>query len=181
MFVEPIFSSKAVIICDHNARFEFRNINIVTVSGFDFVGCFKNLVVSVGHYKFENSHFCGQTVVNGTVLTIEESTATLDRVAFICTVGTNLQDGIAYYYVNSSEYFPTDRATGVLSRKSVIVNAQSWFEGNNVGLGRVIDNYDSDIMIFNTTFVNNSATNIVITIAALLVVLWLQTAFRAVQ
>ena len=27
-----------------------------------------------------------------------------------------------------------------------------------MGLGRVIDNYDSDIMIFNTTFVNNSAT-----------------------
>ena len=27
MSVEPIFLSKAVIICDHNARFEFRNIS----------------------------------------------------------------------------------------------------------------------------------------------------------
>ena len=158
MSVEPIFSSKAVIICDHNARFEFRNINIVTVSGLDFVGCFENLVVFVGHYKFENSHFYGQTVVNGTVLTIDESTATLDRLAFISTVGTNLQDGVAYYFVNSSEYCPTDRTTGVLSRRSVVVITQSWFEGNSVGLGRVIDNYDSDIMIFNTTFVSNSAT-----------------------
>ena len=157
MFVEPIFSSKAVIICDHNARFEFRNINIVTVSGLDFVGCFENLVVSVGHLKLKNSHFHGQAVVNGTVLIIDESTATLDRVAFISTVGTYLQDG-AYDYVNSSEYCPTERATGVLSRRSVIVIAQSWFEGNSVGLGRVIDNYDSNIMIFNTTFVNNNAT-----------------------
>ena len=63
--------------------------------------------------------------------------------------------------MNTSEYCPTafsNTATGVLSRRSVIVVTQSWFEGNNVGLGRVIDNYDSDIMIFNTTFVNNSAT-----------------------
>ena len=57
MFVESIFSSKAVIICDHNARFKFRNIDIVTVSGFDFVGCFENFVVSVGHFQIENSNF----------------------------------------------------------------------------------------------------------------------------
>ena len=151
------------------------------MSGFDFVGCFENLVVSVGHFKLENSHFHGQTVVNGTVLIIDESTATLDRVGFISTVGTNLQDG-AYYYVNSSEYCPIDRATGVLSRRNVVVITQSWFEGNNVGLGRVIDNYDSDIMIFNTTFVNNIVLqHTAITIAALQVALWLQTAFRAVQ
>ena len=80
MFVESIFSSKAVIICDHNARFEFRNIDIVTVSGLDFVGCFENLVVSVGHFQIENSNF---VVRHGTIFTIGESTATLDRIAFI--------------------------------------------------------------------------------------------------
>ena len=158
MSVMPIFSSKVVIICDHNARFEFRNISIVTVSGLDFVGCFENYVLSIGHFQIEKSKFHRKAVANGTVLTIDESISTLDRVVFITTVGTNLQDGAAY--VNSSEGCPTaltDRAIGVLSRRSVIVVTQSWFEGNNVGLGRVIDNYDSDIMIFNTTFVNNSA------------------------
>ena len=128
--MEPIFSSKVVIISDHNARFEFRN---VTANGFEFAGCFENLVVSVGHFQLENSHFHGQAIVNGTVLIIDNSTATLDRVAFISTVETNLQDGVVY----SSEYCPTalpDRATGVLSRKSIIFITQTWFERNNMGL-----------------------------------------------
>ena len=160
MFVESIFSSKAVIICDHNARFEFRNISTVTVSGFDFVGCFNNHVLSVGHLQLENSKFYDRAIVNGTVVTIDNSTATLYRVAFKSTVGTMLQDGAAI--VNSPENCPTelsDRATVavVLSRRSVVVVRQSWFEGNNVGLGRVINNYDGDITILNTTFVNNSA------------------------
>jgi hypothetical protein len=84
MYAWPGSSSKAVITCANRARFEFRNVNTVTVSGFKFVGCFENHVISVGRFKLENSGFIGngQPIVNSTVLSIEESTANLDRVVF---------------------------------------------------------------------------------------------------
>ena len=90
MFVWPSSSSNAVITCGHNARFEFRNVSTVTVSGLEFVWCFENHVASVGQFQLENSGFFGNDqaiVINGTVLTIEESVASLDRVAFILTIG----------------------------------------------------------------------------------------------
>ena len=88
MFAWPSFSSKAVIICDHNARFVFGNISIVTVSGLEFVGCLQNHVVSIGQFQLENSSFFGngQAIVSGTVLTLVESTANLDGVVFISAV-----------------------------------------------------------------------------------------------
>ena len=60
--------SKAVITCGDNARFEFRNVGIVTVSGLEFVGCFENYVLSVGQFQLENSAFCGNgwAIVNST-------------------------------------------------------------------------------------------------------------------
>ena len=68
--------------------FEFRNISIVTVSGLEFVGCFNNYVVFIGQYQLQNSLFFGegQAIVNGTVLSIEDSNANLDEVAFISAV-----------------------------------------------------------------------------------------------
>jgi hypothetical protein len=45
VFVWPGSSSKAVITCGHNARFEFGNISTVTVSGLEFVGCFHNHLI----------------------------------------------------------------------------------------------------------------------------------------
>lgn len=99
-------------------------------------------------------------LVNGTVFTIDKSNATLDKVAFISTVRVSTQHGAAY--VNLSEPCPTnsllpERAMVILSRKSIMVVIQSWFEGNIVGLGRVIENRDSDTTILNTTFAKNSA------------------------
>ena len=49
---------------------------------------------------------------------------------------------------------------GISSRSSNISIKDSLFEGNNVGLiGAVIyDEFGSDIVIINTTFVNNSAS-----------------------
>ena len=84
----PGSSSKAVISCGHNARFEFKNVSTVTVSGLEFVGCFENHMISVSQFQLENSGFFGnsQAIVNGTVLIIEESVASLDRVAFISAV-----------------------------------------------------------------------------------------------
>ena len=88
MFAWPPSSSKTVITCGHNARFEFRNISIVTVSGLQFVGCFENHVLSVNHFQLENSGFFGnsQEIVNGSILSIDKTIANLDRVAFVSAV-----------------------------------------------------------------------------------------------
>ena len=153
--MESILPSRAVIVCDHNGKFEFSNTTTVNVTGLDFVRCFENHVISVGNFEMEHSRFYGEAqLVNGIVLTIDESTATLDRVAFISTVQVSIQNDAAN--LNLSDSYP-DSATVVLSRKSIIVISQSWFEGNSVGLGRVIENFDSDITILNTTFADNSA------------------------
>ena len=88
MFVWPGSSSKAVITCGHNARFQFWNVSTVTVSGLEFVGCFENHVISVGRFQLEISGFFGnsQAIVNGTVLSIGKSVASLDRVALVSAV-----------------------------------------------------------------------------------------------
>ena len=155
-----IYSSKAVITCGPNARFEFRNVSIVTVSGLEFIECFENHVVSVGHFQLENSGFFGngQAIVNGSVLIIEESTATLDSVVFLSTV-EKLQTSAGPQEIPQNCVVGTvDAVIGILLRRSNIRITQSRFEGNNVGLGAVIyDAIGSDIIIFNSTFVNNSA------------------------
>ena len=88
MSVWPGSSSKALIICSYNARFEFRNVSTVTVSGLEFIGCLEHFVIYVVRFQVENSGFFGndQAMVNGTVMSIEESSASLDRVAFMSTV-----------------------------------------------------------------------------------------------
>ena len=94
MFAWPSFSSKAVIVCGRNAWFEFRNINAVTVSGLEFIGCFKNHVISVGQFQLESSSFLGNgyghAIANGTVLSIDDSTANLDEVVFISIIDEQL-------------------------------------------------------------------------------------------
>ena len=158
MFAWPSLSSKAVIVCSHNARFEFSNVSIVTVSGLEFVGCFNNNVLSVDHFQLENSQFFGngQTIVNSTVLTIEESSANLDKVAFtsIAKQPSMLPENCACTATVST--MCTHRVIGILLRTSSIKITQSWFEGNDVGVGGVIyGEVSSDITIINTTFVNN--------------------------
>ena len=163
MFAWPSFSSKAVIVCGHNASFEFRNVNTVTVSGLEFVGCSENHVKSVGRFQLEDSSFLGngQAIINGTVLTIKESTANLDRVAFISIVDERLStlQELSENYCTAT-ISTTARVIGILLRRSIIRITQSWFEGNKVGLDGVIYEFGSDITITNTTFVNNSANNL---------------------
>ena len=165
MFVWPISSSKALITCGPNARFEFRNVSIVNASGFEFDGCFENHVVSVDHFQLENSRFIGngQVIVNGTVLIIENSTANLDSVAFISAVETlqtrdTPQEQELPLSCTAGAIETIDAVTGIMLRRSNIQITQSSFEGNRVGLGAVIyDAVGSDITIVSTTFVNNSA------------------------
>ena len=167
MFAWPSFSSNTIIVCSHSARFEFRNVSIVTVSGLELVGCIENHVVSVGQFQLKDSSFFGngQAIVNGTVLTIEESIANLDRAAFISAVEKQqssttqeLPDNCTAVCIHTIASM--DMAIGILLRRSSIRITQSWFEGNNVGFGGVIyGEFDSDIIIFNTTFVNNKAAS----------------------
>ena len=144
-----------------NARFEFRNISIVTVSGLEFIECFENHVVFVGHFQLENSGFFGngQAIVNGSVLIIEESTATLDSVVFLSAV-EKLQTNAGPQEIPQNCTVGTVHAViGILLRRSNIRITQSWFEGNKVDLGAVIyDAIGSDIIIFNSTFVNNNCS-----------------------
>ena len=161
MFAWPSFSSKAVIICDHDAKFVFGNISIVTVSGLEFVGCLENHVVSIGQFQLENSSFFGngQAIVSGTVLTIEKSTANLYGVVFISAVESNtiqeLPENCTTARINA--IFSMDMAIGILLRGSSIRITQSWFEENKVGLrGVIYSELGSNITIFNTTFVNNT-------------------------
>ena len=153
MFAWPASSSKAVITCGQNARFEFRNVSIVTMNGLEFTGCFENHVLSVGQFQLENSTFFGngRSISNGTVLTIEESVANLDRVAFLSVL--DAPPDLAEVTI------PPVNVTGILLKKSNLSIAQSWFEGNNVsttGAVIYIEN-GSNIKIVNTTFTNNSA------------------------
>jgi hypothetical protein len=169
MYAWPGSSSKVVITCGHNARFEFRNVSTVTVSGLEFVGCFENHVISVGRFKLENSGFIGngQPIVNSTVLSIEESTANLDRVVFNDMMLTALNEQ-AYYQYNCTvldEIFSTvavDRVTGIALTSSNVTITHSRFEGNNVGpIGAVISNeFGSDLVIINSTFIKNSASSL---------------------
>ena len=167
MFALPISSTKAVIVCGHNARFVFRNVSIVTVSGLEFVGCFENHVVSIGRFQLEDSSFFGndQEIVSGTVLTIVESTANLDRVAFVSIVDKRLRtvqelSENCYSYCTAT----TDRVTGISLKRSTIGITHSWFEGSKVVFGGIIyDEFGSDITITNTTFVNNIASDLCFT------------------
>ena len=55
----------------------------------------------------------------------------------------------------------TDKVIGISLKGSTIRITQSWFEGNNLVHGGVIyDEFGSDITITNTTFVNNSASDL---------------------
>ena len=122
-------------------------------------------MVSVGRFQLENSGFFDydQARVNGTVLIIENSTATLDRIVFISAVDL-LQTIVAPEELPQSCIVGTaaieimDVVIGILLRRSNVSITQSRFEGNKVGLGAVIyDSIGSDLTIFNSTFVNNSA------------------------
>ena len=155
---------RATIICRNNSRFEFRNISTVSVSGLEFVGCFETHVVSIGLFQLQYTQFFGngQVLVNGTVLTIEDSTASLDGVVFISAVEKlqssatpeNLPEGCVIGTIQTM-----DEVIGISLKNSSFRISHSWFEGNKVGLGAVIyDEFSSDIIIFNTTFINNSAT-----------------------
>ena len=170
MIVVPVYSrsqtEQAVITCGANARFEFCSIRgSVTISGFKFVGCFENYVSSVGLLQLDNSLFTsdGEKKDNTSVLVIEESTANLDKVAFMSVIISAAQKEIPDLITNCTHSTASTSSTvgsvsGISLRRSNISIKQSLFEGNHVGPsgGLVYDEFGSDITIVNTTFFNNT-------------------------
>ncbi len=167
ILVDPISSSKATIVCGINARFAFNNVSTVTLSELEFVECFRNDVVSVSQFRLKNSAFFGngQAIINGTVLTIEETVAYLDRVVFSSIVDAPpwVQELKLTYpkSCTAAMFLTMESVIGILLKRSSISITQSWFEGNSVGPvgGIIYDEFGSTITIINTTFVNNSVSD----------------------
>ena len=145
MSSETIPTSRAArIICNHNARFDFRRVKRVTVSGFDFVGCSENHIEFVGLLQLENSNFKSTSIENAysTQLVITGTNANIDRVTFTYVENDQTQNG-------------SHIDTVIFVSESAIVFTHSWFKGYNVRSGQVLHSENGcNITIFNTTFVN---------------------------
>ena len=145
MSSETMSTSRAVrIVCNHNARFEFRRVKSITVSGFDFVECYENHIEFVCLLQLENSKFksTGLKNASSTQLIITGTNANIVRVTFIYVENDHIQNGSHI-----------DRV--IFASESAIVFTQSWFKGYNVGSGQVLHSENGcNINIFNTTFVN---------------------------
>ena len=150
-------SSKATITCHHSARLEFRNVSTVTVSGLEFIGCSENRVISVDQFQLENSEFIGNAIIHayGTVLSIEESTAKLDRVLFlsqnrkfcaaiVCVINSNLTVSHSTFKSNigSGDVLKIGNTNMSLSCSELVSNQNGY-------------NYGSTI-IEHTKFINNT-------------------------
>ena len=164
MVAWPDSSSKVVIICSHNARFEFKNVSTVTMNGFKFVRCFQNHVQSVDQFQLEHSGFFsnGEAMINGTVLTIDESSANLDSVAFIASIEKLQTSTKPQLSENCFERTLSIESMSIviilLLKHSIIRITESLFAGNKVDLGAVIySEFGNDTDIVNTIFVNNGA------------------------
>ena len=112
-------SSKATITCHHSARFEFRNISTVTMSGLEFIGCSENRVISVDQFQLENPGFVGNGIIHNTVaiLSVEGSTAKLDRVLFLSQNGKNCAAIVSVINSNltvSHSTFKSNTGSGVV-------------------------------------------------------------------
>ena len=152
---------RAVITCGFQARIEFINVSVVVVSGFEFAGCTGSKAVSISQLKLQNSIFHSQINLNGTVLTLDGSTATLDEVQFLGESGRPNESNFtlkAESCMNKS--FGITGNYGVLLLKiSIVTIKRSLFEGYTLTepTATVINaKYGSDINIFNSTFLRNS-------------------------
>ena len=142
MFVWPGSSSKAVITCGRDARFEFMNVSTVTVSGLEFVGCYENSVVYVEQFELRDSTFLGNGInevrANGTVLFIQKSSANLKGVSFVSVIDGHLVPDLHNCSDSEDAFIVLDvtslRMIGIQLQRSTINILQSWFEGNTVGL-----------------------------------------------
>ena len=76
------------------------------------IGCIEAHFISIGHILIENLRFYDLAVINGSILTIDKCTATLDKVAFVSSTinsQANSQDNdTAINAYSSDSDYPTD-------------------------------------------------------------------------
>lgn len=157
---EP-FSTAPKIICSLDAWFKFRNINTVTISGLDFIDCYGNSVVSVGRFHLMESTFYSHPEHDSTTLSITDSTAYLERVAFLAST-----EGVQDHAITTVTLKPRENCSSnsttiyrILVNSSVVIIKENLFDKSIVGVGAVISDLgNSKILIFNSTFTNNRAT-----------------------
>ena len=155
---EPL-SSALRIICNIDTNFEFRNITIVAINGVDFIECYGNLLASVSGFNLTESTFYSHPEHDSTTLTITESTAYLERVAFLSTVESVQDRTITTLKLQENCTLNSTTIYRILANNSVIIIKESLFDRTIVGVGAVVSDLDSSkITIFNNTFANNRAT-----------------------
>ena len=178
-------SSKAMITCHHSARFEFRNISTVTVSGLEFVGCSENRVISVDQFQLENSGFIGNAIIPrpGTVLSIEQSTAKLDRILFlshnsefhaaiVCAIDSNLTVSHNTFKSNTGpgDVLKVGNTNNVSLSCSELVSNQNGYYGriniehtkfiNNAGPGSILRACQIEMSISYNEFLCNNGVHL---------------------
>ena len=150
MYTEPS-SSNTWINCSLDTKLEFRNIRTVTINGLDFIECSENQLEFVGQFHLTDSTIYSHPELDGTTLTIAESTAYLDRVAFLSTI-ENASLQLDNCTLESATIYR------ILAIKSVVIITRGLFDRSIVGVGAVVYSIDSSkIAIFNSTFRNNRA------------------------
>ena len=118
--------------------------------------CYGNLLVSVSGFNLTESTFYNHPKHEGTTLTITESTAYLERVAFLSTTESAPGDTINTLKPQESCNSTVYR---ILANNSVVDIKEGLFDRSVLGVGAVISDLDSsNITIFNSTFTNNRAT-----------------------
>ena len=158
MFAEHFLISPW-IVCSPNATFEFRNIGTVTINGLDFIECSGNLFESVTRFRLTKLTFYDHPEVDGTTLTIAESIAYVDRVAFLSTIESALDRTNTSLQLQENCTSDSVTVYRILTSNSVVIISQSSFDTSVIGVGAVISSLDrSEITIFNSTFKNNRAT-----------------------
>ena len=149
-------TSEIRITCNADTRFEFRNVNSVTVRGLHFVESSGNLVASVGQIHLT---FSSDPEVSGTTLIIVGSTAYLDNISFLSTIENTAQYRESVT-VQSQENCTSDSAGTyrIVTNNSVIIVAHSLFDGSMIGVGAIIHSLDSsEITISSSVFQTHRA------------------------
>jgi hypothetical protein len=141
MVNEP-FSMTHRIVCRPGARFEFRNVSIITIRGLDFVDCYGNVFVSVGRFHLTESTFYSHPERDGTTLYITESTAHLERVAFLATTESAQDHAITTVTLKPRENCSATIYRIVTNNSDVIIE-ETLFDTSIVGEGAVISDLDN--------------------------------------
>ena len=155
-----LFPSITQINCSLGTKFVFRNANTVTVNRLNFLGCSGNLLEFIDRFHLIDSTFYDHPEADGTTLTIADSTAYLERIAFLSSV-ESVPDLIHVLQPQEKENCNLSSTTDIkkiLTNNSVVIITQGLFDSSIWGLGAVIYSCgSSEITIFNSTFKNNSA------------------------